>query len=282
MSVAVYRQYDQKQLDAQYAARATVPTERFEAYLRDYAELSREARERFGSKLDLRFGASSDETLDVLGPMRGGSGNAPLVVTIHGGYWRMLSKNDFLFPALALVPQRIAVASINYGLAPGTRLPEIVRQCRAAVAYIHKNAQALGIDRERIYVLGHSAGGHLGAMLMTSPMVKGGMLVSGLYDLEPVCLTAPQEWLGLNSDEIAALSPIRLTPATGTKLVLSGGGKETEEFRRQSEEFGRSWREKGASVRSVAMPQDDHFGVILHTARDGTPLTRALLELVKP
>jgi arylformamidase len=274
---AVYRQYDQKQLDAQYSPRATVPTERFDSYIRDYAELSRKAREQFGRKLDVRFGASADETLDVLG---GGDG-APVVIAIHGGYWRMLSKNDFLFPALALVPMGIALIGVNYGLAPGTRLPEIVRQCRAAVAYVHDNAKALGIDPKRIHVLGHSAGGHLGAMVMTSPMVKGGMLVSGLYDLEPVCLTAPQEWLGLKPDEIAAMSPMRLAPPPGTKLVLSAGGKETDEFRRQSADFGRMWHEKGARLRSVAMPEDDHFGVILHTATANTPLSRALVELVQ-
>lgn len=287
MAKTVYRNYDQEQLNAQYSPRTSVPEERFLAYVKDYAALSARARKELPGKLGVCYGASEDETLDVLTAGR----DAPLVVMIHGGYWRMLSKDDFAFPALPLVPRGIAVASINYGLAPSVSLREITRQCRAAVAYLYHHAGDFGIDRNRIFVAGHSAGGHLGGMLITGDwhasmrippdMVKGALLVSGLYDLEPVRLSGPQEWLNLSANDVEELSPMRLRCADSCRLVVSYGGAESAEFKRQTDDFAAYWRRQGKEVKAVDKAGFDHFGVILDLAQEGTPLTRVLEELVR-
>ncbi len=286
MPETVYRNYDHEQLNAQYSPRTTVREEDFLSYLKDYSDLSSRARKELPGRLGVRYGTSEDETLDLFTAAPG----SPLVVLIHGGYWRMLSKDDFAFPALPLVPRGIAVASVNYGLAPRVSLREITRQCRAAVVYLYHHAGDLGFDRDRIFIAGHSAGGHLGGMLITgdwhasmrvpTDVVKGALLVSGLYDLEPVRLSVAQEWLNLSASDVAELSPARLRPAGSPRLVVSYGGEESVEFRRQTEDFAADWRLQGKQVKAIDRQPFNHFSVILDLARERTPLTRALEELV--
>ena len=287
MSNTVYGLYDQAQLNLQYSPRAPIGEELFQSYLREYAALSETARKTLPTKLNVAFGPSADETLDLFTAGK----NAPLVVFLHGGYWRILSKNEFSFPALPLVPQGIALASVNYALAPGVSLHEITRQCRAAIAFIYHHAAELGIDRNRMVVAGHSAGGHLGGMLLVGDwtksfgvpdnVVKSALLVSGLYDLEPIRLSVAQEWLKLSPEDVEKLSPMRLPPTSHAPVVVSYGGSESAEFKRQTDEFAAYLQCLGRHATSLAGERFNHFDIALELARPDSALTQALTGLVR-
>ena len=186
----VYGDFTQAELDEALNARGTAPD--FDEVLRRYDEDSARVRARFKGTLGIAFGPSADETLDIFPAERAG---APIQLFIHGGYWRILTRTENSFAAEALVPAGATVVVINYALAPHVSLDEIVRQCRAAIAWTWKNARSFGADPDRLFISGHSAGGHLvGMMLATdwerdfgapADVVKGATAVSGLYDLTP-------------------------------------------------------------------------------------------------
>ncbi|MFQ5983620.1 MAG: alpha/beta hydrolase, partial [Woeseiaceae bacterium] len=160
----LFRGYDRTALDAQYNARAAVPehVEIVERWQRDGAVV----RSEFAAHLDIAYGPSDAEKLDVF-PARG-PGPAPVQVFFHGGYWMSRNKSNFSFLARTFVPAGAVFVSVNYALLPTVDMDELVRQCRVAVAWTHDNIAAHGGDPDRIFVSGHSAGGHIVAMLMAT------------------------------------------------------------------------------------------------------------------
>ena len=161
-------------IDRDYGARGSVSPEVFEAAMRNYRSRSEEMRGH-ATHLDVVYDAESGQTIDIYGA---GAEPRPVFVFIHGGYWRMLSKHDSAFMAGMLAKQGIATAVVDYRLAPEASLDEIVREVRAAVAYLWNNGRSFGIDPERIFVGGSSAGGHL-----TGAVLSGGWHdVSGVPD----------------------------------------------------------------------------------------------------
>ncbi|MCK6430400.1 MAG: alpha/beta hydrolase, partial [Burkholderiaceae bacterium] len=234
--------------EREYNARAAIP-DHPQIFAR-WAEQAAATRRLRACLVDLPYGESSAEKLDLF-PAR--SDNAPLFVFIHGGYWRSLDKSDFSWIAPPLVNHGIAVALLNYGLAPKTALEDIVRQMLRALAWLYRNADRYGFDPERIYVSGHSAGGHLTAMTMAAlwdvyapdlprNLVKGGLAISGLYDLEPL-VHAPFVNVDLKLDVRRArrLSPAYMPPATRAPLYTAVGALESSEFRRQNALIGKRW-----------------------------------------
>lgn len=159
----VYREYDQRELDVQYNNRARFPNHI--EHFRAWQDWSRAARAAIPGALDLAFGPTAEERLDLFPAEAPG---AALYVFIHGGYWYSLDKSDYSYVALGMRPHGIATAVTNFGLAPAHDMDEIVRQNRAALAWLWRNAAAHGCDRDRIYVAGHSAGGHLAALLLAT------------------------------------------------------------------------------------------------------------------
>jgi arylformamidase len=236
----VYRYYDQAELERQLNARATVPD--ITPILARYASESARMRARLPCQLSVSYGASELERLDIFPAAT--KGPAPIFVFLHGGYWRLLDSADSCFMAECLTKAGACVVAVNYALAPFVTLAEIVRQCRAAVAWVHAHAGEFGGDAARIHVAGSSAGGHLAAMMLSpgweadfgvpDNLVAGATLLSGLYDLEPVRLGHPNEWLKLSAADVAALSPLLHLPERAVPLVVSYAPSETDEFKRQS------------------------------------------------
>src|SRR5690606_13816244 len=148
--------------EVQYNARESVPD--FDACVRRYAESSARVRARRPGVLDLRYGMGQDERLDLFLPAAS-QAPAPLFVFIHGGYWRAQRKEDAPVMAEAFNAAGAAVATLEYTLVPEATLGEVVREVRSAVAWLYRNVAAYGVDPERIYVSGSSAGGHLAGML---------------------------------------------------------------------------------------------------------------------
>jgi arylformamidase len=179
---------------------------------------------------------------------------------------------------------------VNYALAPHVTLAEIVRQCRAAVAWVYKHAPEFGGDPARIHVSGSSAGGHLAAMLlapgwesefgMPNDLVAGATLLSGLYDLEPVRLGHPNEWLKLGAADVAALSPLLHLPERAVPVIVSYAPSETDEFKRQSEAYMAAAMARGCPVRFVPMSGTSHYDIVFGLADPENPLARTAIEVM--
>jgi arylformamidase len=178
-------------------------------------------------------------------------------VFYHGGYWRSFKAADFAFVAERMAEAGALVVIVNYALVPVVRIGELVRQCRAALAWVHANIAQYGGDPNRIFVSGHSAGGHLTAVMAamespagepdTRPLLQGGVSLSGLFDLEPIRLCYLQETLQLTPAEVAANSPARRLPRAGKPLILAYGADESQEFARHSSEYGHALADRGVA-----------------------------------
>ena len=216
-------------LDAQYNNRARVPEH--PQILARWAESSALARSQLNPKLDARYGDEHGESLDVFAAERPG---APVLVFIHGGYWRSLDKSDVSFVAPALVHAGAMVVVPNYGLCPAVTIETIALQLTRALAWTWRSAAEHGGDAQRIAVAGHSAGGHLAAMMLSCRwrdvgddlpprLVSGALSISGLYDLEPVRLTPfLQADLQLTPQSVKRLSPAFFPRPRGTLYATVG------------------------------------------------------------
>jgi arylformamidase len=258
--------------DAQYNNRALVPEH--PALLARWTADSAAARAALGGQLDLCYGDGPNETLDVFSPASAGRAPAPVLVFIHGGYWRALDKSDMSLVAPAFCAAGVQVVVPNYALCPAVTVAEICVQMAKAVAWVWREAPTRGFDRQRIVVAGHSAGGHLTAMLMACrwqqlaadlPKVIpcGGVAISGLFDLEPIRRTT---FLGpdlrLTPRNVGAVSPARFRPQPGQPpMAALVGGAESAEFNRQNRLIRSRW---GAAAVPVceALPGLNHFTVV--------------------
>jgi arylformamidase len=277
---------DRGQLARLYNNRELVPDHA--QYLARWAEDSQRARERMTSHLDLRYGDMPGETVDLF-PARKGDGSC--LMFIHGGYWRSLDKRDFSYLAPALVDGGISLAVVNYDLCPKVGMDDIVRQMLRASRWLWLHAEDYGMDQDRLYVGGHSAGGHLTAMLMCAlwPMFdarlpkdlwKGGLAISGLYDLRPLVYV---DWLNsdLRLDDASALclSPAFMPPATRARVMTAVGGDESSEFLRQNGLLRERWR--SAFAGDIPMPYRHHFSVVDALADPQSALFQGLRRLMK-
>ena len=257
-------------------------------YMARWAEDSARARATMTCELDCRYGDAPGETLDIF-PARKGDGTC--LMFIHGGYWRALDKKDFSYLAPAWVSAGVSLAVVNYDLCPRVTMDEIVRQMLRASRWLWLHAEAYGMDQDRLYAGGHSAGGHLTAMLMCAQwpafdralpkdLWKGGLAISGLYDLRPM---VEVDWLNgdLRLDEESALrlSPAFMPTATRAPVMTCAGGDESSEFLRQNALLGSRWRNVLAG--DIAMPGRHHFSVVDALAEPDSALFAGARRLMK-
>lgn len=266
----LYRNYaTQEELDAQYALERVVPNAA--SYAEFYGRESEKARGDLEHRLNVPYGPTLAEHVDVY-PAPGVSRGAPVLVYLHGGYWRRFASKEFGFVAVGPASRGVATVVVNYALCPTVTVAEIVRQARAAVAWTHGNAAGFGGDPGRIHVAGHSAGGHLAAMLLLTDwedeyglprdVVKGVTAVSGLFDLAPFPYTFLQPKLQLTWGEVLKYSPILHLPQEAPPLLVVYGENETDEFVRQSAEFHAAWTAKGLEGHLLPLPGKHHYDVI--------------------
>ncbi len=285
MGEIIYRNYDQAGLDAQLNNRERVPT--FQSYFDRWRASSDEAAASHELRHDIPYGPSPGERLDLFPAMS--ERLSPLLAFIHGGWWQNLDKADFLFPAPAFLENGIAFASINYDLAPKASVPEISEQVRRAIAWLARNALDHGIDPDRIYIAGHSAGGHLASCCFTADWTaygfsdfpfRGGASISGIYDLTPLPLSYQQPVLKLTEEAVANYSPRFNIPRNAPPLICAVGGEESEEFLDQQAEFTADWREAGLALSEIPLPGRDHFSAVDALAEKGHALQEALLNMI--
>lgn len=260
----VFGSYDQAALDKEYDNVAKIPADRLAAYRKQWALDSQRARDTLPCVLDLKYGDTEGEALDIFRPE--GADRAPVQIYIHGGYWIGNDKRDCSYVAHGFVAAGFVTVIINYGLIPTVTMRDQVEQCRRALRWVQENIQRYGGDENRIYVTGHSAGGHLATMLLCDPEARPGSLkgiasLSGLYDLEPVRLCFVNQKLNLSEQDVAQLSPYRLSPTdTIPRLLLTVGGDEGPEYLRQMRCLEQAW--SGClAIRAAVMPGMDHFSM---------------------
>lgn len=270
----LYRGMDRAQLDIAYNNSAAVP--KYEAIKADWHARSARARQSRRGDLDLAYGDMPRQRLDLF---LGDSPRAPTLMFIHGGYWQRNDKEGFAFLAEGPLAHGINVAIVEYTLAPDARMDQIVGEIRDAVAWLGEHLGDYGGDPARIYVAGHSAGGHLTAIAMSLGAVKGGLAISGLYDLEPIRLNYLNVKLGLDAAEARRNSPLWHLPPAAGPLVVAYGTAELPELCRQSVDYARAWVERGLPGYLLPVEGVDHFTILESLADPDGPLTQALVEM---
>ena len=254
----VYRGLALSELARAYSPRATVSNigAIFETWRTDGAAF----RARHLT-VELQYGPTHGETLDLYVPPNT-RGPLPLWIFIHGGYWQAIDKAHNAQFAAGMLAHGYAVAMLNYTLAPPASLAEIVRQIQAAVVFLAREATALGCDPNAMHIAGHSAGGHLAAMIACLPegqLIRSSLALSGLFDLEPLALLPMGRLVQFNTaDAIARLSPQRFQPLPNVTIGVAVGGDESLEFQRQSTTFATAWN--SAPCRIIA--DQNHFSLL--------------------
>jgi arylformamidase len=254
---------DRATLDAAYNNGAAVKNSA--QIVADWQARSKRVRAKYPDGLDLRYGPGERNRIDFFEAKK----DSPLLVFIHGGYWQMREKETFTFLVPGPLAHGMSVAMVGYTLAPQKRMDAIVGEIHAAIKYLDSRGN-------RMIVSGWSAGGHLGAMAMQIPSVNAGLLISGLYDLEPIRHCYVNDKLRLDAMEADRNSPISM-PAYSEPVTIAYGANELPELCRQSEAYAK----KVKHAKLLRLPSHDHFTILEELASPEGALTQELVGLAK-
>lgn len=280
----VFRDYDQAALDAAYDQSKYAPN--LQQLVRRYATNSELTRARLGAPRRVAYGTQPIEQLEIY---RTGRANAPVHVFIHGGAWRSGKAKDYAFPAEMFVQSgaHYVVPDFAWVQDTGASLMPIAEQIQRAISWVAHNAASFGGDAGRIYVSGHSSGAHQAGVLaatdwkqagLPADVVKGYVLISGMYELLPVSLSARASYVHFDERALEALSPMRHLERIGAPVTLVYGTLETPEFQRQSREFAEALKKAGKSVQLVVADGYNHFEVMETLANPFQFAGRAALD----
>jgi arylformamidase len=279
--------YDGPEMDRMYNNRALVPAHA--EHFRRWAADSAEAMRTQPRELDVRYGGGPSEHLDIF---PAGQSDAPVLFFVHGGYWRSLDKRDHSFVAPAFTREGVCVVVPNYALCPAVTIPQITMQMVQALAWTWRHIARHGGDPGRITVAGHSAGGHLAAMMLTclwpvygrdlpADLVKNALSISGLHDLEPIMHTPfLQSSLHLTPQQVRQASPALLPAPAQGKLYTVAGGDESAEFLRQNQLIRKAWGKTRVPL-CEALPGLNHFSALEALVQPGHRLNQLAMELLK-
>ena len=276
--------YDEASLDAAYNQLKWADNIE-EVYARLDA-VNEDVLAELGEPLNERYGDSDIETLDWY---RSDTADAPIHIHIHGGGWRFGEARNNAFMAApsvragahVVVPNYVKVTDSNGDLVPQAE------QLRASVAWVYNNAERMGANKDRILLSGHSSGGHMAAVVLTTDwsrfsvpddVVKQALLISGMYDLYPVSLSARNEYVAFTDANVDALSPQRHIDKINAGLVVAVGGKESPEFIRQSQSFVEALRDKGKDARLIYAESLNHFEIVENLGEVDGQIGAAALE----
>lgn len=277
-------------LDRMYNNRALVPEHA--RYFSRWADASAQVRSSQPCTLDIAYGPSAGEKLDVFAPALPAPRGAPVLVFIHGGYWRSLDKFQHSFVAPPYTQAGACVVVPNYDLCPAVTIPQICLQMVQALAWTWRHAADFGGDPRRITVVGHSAGGHLAAMLLACrwpvqgkdlpvDLVKNALSISGLYELESLLHTPfLTDSLRLTPAQVLQASPAWFPPPRQGLLYSVAGADESEEFLRHNALIEQAWGSRMVAVREALLGRN-HFSVLDALVQPGHRLHALALQLLE-
>ena len=273
----------QEEIDQEYNPRFIVKNT--DELIQSYFTESQRVLREYSNRSAVAYGPTLSETLDIFPAEKLCS---PIHIFFHGGYWHSLTSRDFAFVAEGLVRNGITAVLVNYALCPSVSIDEIVRQSRAAAAWTYRNAEDFGGNPEQITVSGHSAGGHLTGMLLSTDweknyglppnLIKGFLPVSGLFDLKPFPFSWLQPKLLLTSKQVLRNSPVFLKPVYTPHVMVAVGADESHEFQRQSKNYTIFLQKHGVPAEYLSMPGKNHFNIIHDFLGDGGLLCKKIIE----
>jgi arylformamidase len=264
----VFLGYDQKALDDQYEQRVWVP--HADQIIRRYAERSDAVRKRLGEPRVERYGSTPPETLDIYGAGK------KAFVFVHGGAWKRQSSREQGFLAEPLVKAGATYVALNFANLPTVTLAEMAAQVYRGIEWVYNN-----VSRD-VVLCGHSSGGHLAACaLLKKNLPKKAMVVSGIYDLLPVRLSARNDYLRVDERLEHAYSPIRHIDKIRCPVTVGWAEKESAEFLRQSREFAAALKAAGKLAESLEGKGLNHFEILETMADPRSPLGRAALNMLE-
>ncbi|HEU4661929.1 MAG TPA: alpha/beta hydrolase [Pseudolabrys sp.] len=283
----VWMNMDQVELDAAYDQSFYAPTLR--QIIKRYASSSEEVRTRLGAPKRVSYGPTAVEMLDIFTTKKP---NAPTFVFIHGGAWRGGEAKNYAFPAEMFVnagAHYIALDFINVIAAKGD-IAAMADQVRRAIVWVHKNASSFGGNADRLYIGGHSSGGHLCGVALTTDwqkeygapadIVKGGLCMSGMYDLKPVRLSARSHYVKFTDAMETAMSSQRHIANLRVPIICSYGTNETPEFQRQNRDFAAAVKAAGKPVELIEAANYNHFEMCESLGNPYGPNGRAALKMM--
>jgi len=268
------------EINRQFMPRLAVPDH--EAWLAAHAELSEVARRTLPCQLDVPYGDTPLQALDIFPAARA---PAPVQVYFHGGYWRALDKSTYRFMALSMAPAGIATVLVNYDLCPAVSLDEVVRQSLAAVAWVGRNGATYGCDPRRLHVSGNSAGAHLAAMALAqdwrahglpADLIKGACCITGIYDLAPVLRIDANAEIRLRPEMVARNSPLSLPLPAKPPVIVAVGADETPLWIKQSTDYAAMLRANGVATELMVIPGTHHFSITRSLADPEGALPKAI------
>ncbi len=286
----VFLDYTQEELDRAYDQRAWAANA--PAVIARYTTASQAVKAKYKFQT-LSYGSDPDETMDVFAPTKlAGNAGAPVHIFIHGGAWRLLTKDDSAFAAPAFVENGVIYIALNFSAIPKVRLTDMADQCRRAIAWVAKNARGFGGNAERIYLSGHSSGGHLAGVMLTTDwakqgapdnVIKGGLAVSGMYDMRAVLLSARSSYVKISADEETALSALRNLDKVRCPIGVAFGAGESPEFKRHAKSFADALRGQGRVASALLEGEGmNHFEIIETLGRPDGLLGRFALQQIGP
>ena len=271
--------------DADRLYRATGAVADPGAVMADFIARSHVFRERHPGILDIAYGAGEDEVLDIFLP-RHAEGLAPVHIFIHGGYWYQFGKDEWSFVAEALTASGAIVVVPRHALCPAVGIADIVRQMQAMLAWLWHHIGQHGGDRERMFVSGHSAGGHLAMELhltdwqachgLPADMLKGVAVISGLYDLRPLIHSYVQAHIGLSEHEARQLSPLLRIGPSATPLIIAVAQADPPGFHGQAAQLAGLWRAQGNPLRLIDVDDRNHLTELYELSCPDGVLARAI------
>jgi arylformamidase len=281
----VFLDYDQGELDRAYHQPAWAAN--MQQVLTRRALASEAARERLGGPRTFAYGSTPIETLDLYPTTRS---NAPIAVFLHGGAWRGGQARDAAYAAETFVHAGAHYVVPEFATVMDAGLDGMVGQVRRAVAWLARHAGAFGGDPERLHVIGHSSGGHLAANVLVTDWtnlglaaspIKGGVCLSGMYDLRPVRLSARSAYVTFDDRIEHELSPLRHLGRLACPVIVAYGDQESPEFQRQGREFAAALDRAGRLDRLILAQGHNHFELPETLASPYGLLGRAVLEQMK-
>ncbi|MGC1467039.1 MAG: alpha/beta hydrolase, partial [Pseudolabrys sp.] len=285
---AVWMDMDQVELDAAYDQSFYAPLLR--QILKRYASSSNQVRARLGNPKRVSYGPTPVEALDIYTTKKP---NAPIFVFIHGGAWRSGESKNYAFPAEMFVNAGANYVALDFAsvIAAKGDLAVMADQVRRAIAWTHKNAASFDGDANRLYIGGHSSGGHLCGVAMTTDwkkgfdvpadIIKGGLCMSGMYEMKPARLSKRSSYIKFTDAMEEAMSSQRHIDKLRAPVICTYGSNETPEFQRQNRDFAAAVKAAGKPVELIQAPDYNHFEMCESLGNPYGPNGRAALKMMK-